>query len=70
MTEKAHITIDEAIQRYIAAFDELEYIGEQIATMMKGGDKDTAKDYLEAMIEKAESLQEDLQLLLDDSEGE
>jgi len=68
MKAEDFVSIEECVQRYIAAFDELEFIGEQFAGLMGISTHfDNAKDYLEAMIEKSESLQEALQLSYDDA---
>lgn len=49
-----HIDIDECVQRYIAAFDEIAYVAEQLeAHMGIATHYDIAKDYLNALIEDA-----------------
>lgn len=66
-----HIDIDECVQRYIAAFDEINYIAEQLAAhMAMATHYDIAKDYLNAMIEKAEDLAMDLENVRDDADPE
>ena len=66
-----HIDIDECVQRYIAAFDEVAYIAEQLANHMGiATHYDIAKDYLNAMIEKAEDLVMDLENVRDDADPE
>lgn len=66
-----HIDIDECIQRYIAAFDEIAYIAEQLAAHMgMSTHYEIAKDYLNAMIEKAEDLAIDLENVRDDADTE
>lgn len=70
MTEP-HIDIDECIQRYIAAFDEIAYIAEQLANHMGiATHYEPAKDYLNGMIEKAEDLAMDLENVRDDADRE
>jgi len=66
-----HIDIDECVQRYIAAFDEIAYIAEQLAAHMgMSTHYEIAKDYLNAMIEKAEDLAIDLENVRDDADTE
>lgn len=68
---KPHIDIDECIQRYIAAFDEIEYAAEQLAAHMSiSTNYEIAKDYLNAMIEKAEDLAMNLENVRDDADPE
>lgn len=60
--------IDEIITRYCTAFDELEYLGRNLAKRMAKPDEyESAKDYLEAMVTKAETLLEDLELMHGDA---
>lgn len=66
-----HIDIDECVQRYIAAFDEIAYVAEQLANHMGAATHyEIAKDYLNAMIEKAEDLAMDLENVRDDADPE
>lgn len=66
-----HIDIDECVQRYIAAFDEIEHIAKQLAAHMgMATHYDIAKDYLNAMIEKSEDIAMDLENIRDDADGE
>lgn len=69
--------LDEIIMRYVTAYDELEYLGHQLAKRMAKPDEyEIAKDYLEAMITKTETLLEDLEIIhgdactLEHSEGD
>lgn len=69
--------LDEIIMRYVTAYDELEYLGRQLAKRMAKPDEyEIAKDYLEAMITKTETLLEDLEIIhgdactLEHSEGD
>lgn len=59
------MTLDEAIKRYIDAFDEIEFIAGRIQEMCLRAKNDEefniARDYLEAMVEKAETLRDDLE---------
>lgn len=71
MSIEPHINIDECIQRYIAAFDEINYVAEQLAAHMSiATHYESAKDYLNAMVEKAEDLIMDLENIRDDAESE
>jgi len=71
MSIEPHINIDECIQRYIAAFDEINYVAEQLAAHMSiAVHYEPAKDYLNAMVEKAEDLIMDLENIRDDAESE
>ena len=66
-----HIDIEECVQRYIVAFDEIYYIAEQLAAHMGiATHYEIAKDYLDAMCEKADDLQTDLENIRDDADGE
>ena len=66
-----HIDIDECVQRYIAAFDEIAYVAEQLAAHMGiATHYDIAKDYLNALIEKAEDQIMDLENVRDDADPE
>lgn len=66
-----HIDIDECVQRYISAFDEVAYIAGQLANHMGVSTHyEIAKDYLNAMIEKAEDLAMDLENVRDDADPE
>lgn len=66
-----HIDIDDCVQRYIAAFDEIAYVAEQLAAHMGiSTHYEIAKDYLNAMIEKAEDVAMDLENVRDDADPE
>ena len=66
-----HIDIDECVQRYIAAFDEIEYVAEQLASHMGiATHYEIAKDYLTAMADKAGDLCMDLENVRDDADQE
>lgn len=56
------MTIDEAVQQYIAAFDILDLVAEEVAEMCHKAksdeDHNIALDYLEAMMDKAEELRD------------
>ena len=64
------MTIDEAVQHYIAAFDTLDFVAEQVAEMClkakSDEDHSIALDYLEAMMEKAEELRDSVEGMIDD----
>ena len=69
--DKLHIDIDECVQRYIAAFDEIYYIAEQLAAHMGiQTHHEIAKDYLNSMCEKAEDLSMDLENIRDDADDQ
>lgn len=68
---KIQTTIEDCVQRYIAAFDEIQYIAEQLAAHMGiATHYESAKDYLDGMIAKAEDLPMDLENIRDDAEPE
>lgn len=51
------VDYDELIQRYCAAFDEIEYCAHKFAKGMKNIEqKENCEDYLKAIMEKAEDL--------------
>ena len=64
------MTIDEAVQHYIAAFDTLDFVAEQVAEMCRKAKSDEdhsiALDYLEAMMEKAEELRDSVEGMIED----
>lgn len=71
MKNNPHIDIEECVQRYIAAFDEIYYIAEQLAEHMGiSTNYEIAKDYLDGMICKAEDLPMDLENVRDDADGD
>mgnify|MGYP001186393493 CR=1 FL=1 len=65
------IEIDEAIQRYIAALDEIEYCAEQlVARMGIATEYESAKDYLEGLHARLEDLTQDVENMRLDAEVE
>jgi hypothetical protein len=65
-----HIDIDECVQRYIAAIDEINYVAEQLAAHMGiATHYDIAKDYLDGLISRVEDMVMDLENTRDDVEG-
>lgn len=68
---KPIVPIEECVERYIVAFDEIQYIAEQLAAHMGiVTHYESAKDYLDGMIAKAEDLPMDLENIRDDAEPE
>jgi hypothetical protein len=62
---------DELQQRYIAAIDEISYIGAQFAKRMgMTTEYDTAKNHMDNIICRVEGVLEDLELSRDDAEPE
>lgn len=65
------LEIDEAVQRYIAALDEIEYVAEQLAARMGiATDYEAAKDYLEGLHSRMEDLTQDVENIMLDAEGD
>ena len=68
MSKDHGLTYDDMIQRYCAAFDEIQYIAEQFAARMgMAHEHDNAKDYLEAIMAKAEDLLTELEQIHGDA---
>ena len=64
-------TYDDLQQRYLAAIDEISYIGGVFAKRMGSiPEYETAKNHMANVICRVESLLEDLELSRDDSEKE
>jgi len=66
---KPHIDIDECVQRYIAAIDELGYIAEQLVNHAKASEEVQAAagfDYLQGLSNRLEDLSGDINDLVDD----
>ena len=60
--------LHEYIVRHVVAFDELEYVGRKLAKRMAiPADYENAEDALSAMIMKAETLLEELELMHGDA---
>lgn len=68
---KPHIDIDDCVQRYVAAIDEINYVAEQLAAHMGiATHYDSAKDYLDGLISRVEYMVMDLENVRDDADGE
>lgn len=68
MSKNHELTYDDMIQRYIAAFDEIQYIAQQFAVRMgMAHEHDNAKDYLEAIMAKADDLVMELEQIYGDA---
>lgn len=68
---KKPIDIDEAVHRYIAALDEIEYCAEQLAARMGiASEYEDAKDYLEGLHARMEDLTQDVENMRLDAEVE
>jgi len=62
------IEIDEAVQRYIAALDEIQYCAEQLAARMGiATEFETAKDYLEGLHSRMEDLTQEVENVMLDA---
>ena len=67
---KPHIDIDDCVQRYTAAIDEINYVAEQLAAHMGiATHYDSAKDYLDGLISRVEDMVMDLENVRDDADG-
>ena len=65
------IDIDDCINRYVAAIDEIYYIAEQLAKHMSIPENyDNAKDYLDGLVSRVEDMPMDLENIRDDAEPE
>jgi len=65
------IEIDEAVQRYIAALDEIQYCAEQLSERMGiATEYESAKDYLEGLHARMEDLTQDIENIRLDAETE
>ena len=65
------IDIDDCVNRYIAAIDEIYYVAEQLAAHMGiATNYDAAKDYLDGLVSRVDDLPMDIENLRDDAEGE
>lgn len=65
------VSIDDAVQRYIAAIDEIYYCAEQLALHMGDDEnREYAKDYLDGLVSRVDDMPMDIENIRDDATEE
>ena len=68
---KPDVSIDDAVQRYIAAIDEIYYCAEQLALHMGDDEnREYAKDYLDGLVSRVDDMPIDIENIRDDATNE
>ena len=69
--DKPSISIDDAVQRYMAAIDEIYYCAEQLALHMGDDEsREIAKDYLDGLVTRVDDMPMDIENIRDDETEE
>jgi len=68
---KPHVELDDCVQRYITAIDEVYFIAEQLAMhMCVTTSFEVAKDYLDGLISRVDDMPMDIENIRDDAMGD
>jgi hypothetical protein len=68
---KPKVSINDCIQRYMAAIDEIYYCAEQLALHMGDDEnREYAKDYLDGLIMRVDDMPMDIENIRDDATNE
>lgn len=68
---KPDVSIDDAVQRYMAAIDEIYYCAEQLALHMGDDEnREYAKDYLDGLVTRVDDMPMDIENIRDDATEE
>lgn len=71
ITMKPDVAIEDCVQRYIAAIDEIYYCAEQLALHVGDDEnREIAKDYLDGLVQRVDDMPMDIENIRDDATEE